>query len=211
MQSEGLALLEANMAFGPAGPWTVAVGNWSEVDVLFRFDSLREHEELIAGLPARPTRRNMAGEISELTDEITTRVLVPAKFAQHDESTPTAVSLCEHRDAERTRQWHPQNWLCKRSKYETPARIYSSDNCDCRRPVVRRSSPARAPWPHHEEIAPGVHVIGFADKFRSANCGLVVKRGGNVCSWICRAGSRAAAISGTTSNRVSGKPAIASA
>ncbi len=28
-----------------------------------------------------------------------------------------------------------------------------------------------APWPHHEEIAPGVHVIGFADRFRSANCG----------------------------------------
>ncbi|HVU88797.1 MAG TPA: ThuA domain-containing protein, partial [Pirellulales bacterium] len=31
-----------------------------------------------------------------------------------------------------------------------------------------------APWPHHEENAPGVHVIGFADRFHSANCGFFV-------------------------------------
>jgi type 1 glutamine amidotransferase len=27
--------------------------------------------------------------------------------------------------------------------------------------------------PHHEQIAPGVHVAGFADRYRSANCGWV--------------------------------------
>jgi type 1 glutamine amidotransferase len=31
-----------------------------------------------------------------------------------------------------------------------------------------------APWPHHQRLAADVHVIGFADKYRSANCGLLV-------------------------------------
>ncbi len=40
-------------------------------------------------------------------------------------------------------------------------------------------SPSLAPaagLPHHEEIAPGVHAAGFADRWRSANCGWVVLR-----------------------------------
>jgi type 1 glutamine amidotransferase len=38
-------------------------------------------------------------------------------------------------------------------------------------------SAAASPWPHHEEIAPDVHVIGFADRFGSANCGFFVAGG----------------------------------
>ncbi len=33
------------------------------------------------------------------------------------------------------------------------------------------ASAAAPPWPHHEEIAPGIHVVGFADRYGSANCG----------------------------------------
>jgi type 1 glutamine amidotransferase/glyoxylase-like metal-dependent hydrolase (beta-lactamase superfamily II) len=32
---------------------------------------------------------------------------------------------------------------------------------------------AQEALPHHEEIAPGVHAAGFADRFQSANCGWV--------------------------------------
>ena len=42
------------------------------------------------------------------------------------------------------------------------------------------SAPARAAWPHHQKLAQGVHAIGFADKYRSANCGLVETPGGTV-------------------------------
>jgi type 1 glutamine amidotransferase len=40
-------------------------------------------------------------------------------------------------------------------------------------------SPSLAPaagLPHHEAVAPGVHAAGFADRWRSANCGWVVLR-----------------------------------
>ncbi|HEY1602628.1 MAG TPA: ThuA domain-containing protein [Pirellulales bacterium] len=37
----------------------------------------------------------------------------------------------------------------------------------------RIATTAQAAWPHHEEIAPGIHVVGFADKYRSANCGWI--------------------------------------
>ncbi len=80
MQSEGLALLERS-GFRPAGPWTVAIGNWNEVTYLFRFDSLREREELIARFAGTADAKEYGRRIGELTDEITTRVLVPAKFA----------------------------------------------------------------------------------------------------------------------------------
>jgi type 1 glutamine amidotransferase len=39
---------------------------------------------------------------------------------------------------------------------------------------VTLSSAAEAVLPHHEEVAPGVHAAGFADRWRSANCGWVV-------------------------------------
>ncbi len=37
-------------------------------------------------------------------------------------------------------------------------------------------APAAPLLPHHEEVAPGVHAAGFADRWRSANCGWVVLR-----------------------------------
>jgi hypothetical protein len=36
------------------------------------------------------------------------------------------------------------------------------------------SAADEVPWPHHQVLAAGVHVIGFADRYRSANCGLLV-------------------------------------
>ena len=42
------------------------------------------------------------------------------------------------------------------------------------------STIAEAAWPHHEEIEPGVHAVGFADKFHSANCGWVATAAGTV-------------------------------
>ncbi len=66
---------------------------------------------------------------------------------------------------------------------------------------------AAAPWPHHEEIAPGVHVIGFADRFRSANCGFLVEREGTWLVDLPR-GIEAERFLADV-KRVSGKPAIA--
>jgi hypothetical protein len=39
--------------------------------------------------------------------------------------------------------------------------------------TIRKPAHNDAPLPHREEIAPGIHVAGFSDRFGSANCGWV--------------------------------------
>jgi NIPSNAP len=78
---DGLALLKRH-GFRPVGPWIVGVGNWSEVTYLFCFDSLREREELMAAFAGQAEARHYGGKLNEYAEEVTTRILVPAKFAQ---------------------------------------------------------------------------------------------------------------------------------
>jgi type 1 glutamine amidotransferase len=122
MEKAGLPLLKKH-GFRPAGPWLVNVGKWTEVTYLFRFDSLAERERRMADFEATADGRTY-GKVTELVEEISTRLLIPAPFAK-------------------------------------PA------------------PPPRAPrssklLPHLEEVAPGVYTAGFADRYRSANCGWVV-------------------------------------
>jgi len=67
--------------FRPVGPWSVAVGRWSEVTYLFLFESLAEREEKIAKLLAHEEGKRFAKRLGELAEEVTTRLLVPAPFA----------------------------------------------------------------------------------------------------------------------------------
>jgi len=80
MRDDGLALL-AKHGFRPAGPWVVDVGRSTEVTYLFRFDSLREREKLIASFAGQADASKYGGKISEYSEEVTTRILLPAKFA----------------------------------------------------------------------------------------------------------------------------------
>ena len=64
-----------------------------------------------------------------------------------------------------------------------------------------------APWPHHEEVAAGVHVIGFADRFRSANSGFVVMGDETWLVDLPRGLEPGQFLADVA--RVSGKPAIA--
>lgn len=123
MAKDGLPLLKKH-GFRPVGPWLVAVGKWTEVTYLFRFDSLAERDRLIADFSAHPDGATYA-KVTDYADDISTRLLVPAPFA-------------------------------------APAPP----------PRPRRSSLL----PHLEEVAPGVHVAGFADRYQSANCGWVSLR-----------------------------------
>ncbi|MCI0457690.1 MAG: ThuA domain-containing protein [Gemmataceae bacterium] len=79
METDGLRLLKKH-GFRPVGPWTVAVGKWTEVTYLFRFESLAERERLITSFSAHPDAQTY-GKVTELVQEITTRLLVPAPFA----------------------------------------------------------------------------------------------------------------------------------
>ena len=138
MTTRGLSLLKAN-GFRPAGPWIVEVGRWSEITYLYSYDSLVEREQKIARFSSNPDARIYRDKLGEFTDEITSRLLVPAPFARAEAS----------------------------ARSEKPARS--------------------AALPHHEEIAPGVFAAGFADRYRSSNCGWVAlarKR----CSSTCRVG-----------------------
>jgi hypothetical protein len=78
METEGLLLLKKH-GFRPVGPWLVAVGKWSDVTYLFRFDSLAERDRLIAEFAAHPDGQTY-GRVLELVDEITTRLLLPTPF-----------------------------------------------------------------------------------------------------------------------------------
>jgi hypothetical protein len=79
MQADGLKLLKRH-GFRPVGPWIVSVGNWSEVSYLFRYDSLRERDSLIASFAGQEDAREYSGKLNEYAEEVTTRILVPAKF-----------------------------------------------------------------------------------------------------------------------------------
>ncbi len=102
MTGQGLELLRAH-GFRPTGPWVVNVGRWSEVTYLFRFASLAEREQLIARFSATTDGRTYSDKVSEFTEEVTTRLLVPAPFAKAA-STPVAPTkpessaLLPHRD-----------------------------------------------------------------------------------------------------------------
>lgn len=123
---EGLAMLKRH-GFRPVGPWTVAVGIWSEVTWLFTFDSLAERDRLIANFSGHADGDTYGNKLSGLVDEVTTQLLTPAPFA--------------------------------------------TSGSAARDDAVPKE--ARSVLPHLEQIAPGVFVTGFADRFGSANCGWV--------------------------------------
>jgi type 1 glutamine amidotransferase len=135
LKAEGFPALQKN-GFKPAGPWMTSIGRWSEVTLLFRFESLAERDKLIARIMATPEGRNYGQRVGELTDEITTRLLLPAPFAK----------------------------------------TVASDR--------KTGSAARAPQspllPHLERLSAGVFAAGFADKYRSANCGFLAAGNGAV-------------------------------
>ena len=80
MQTDGLSLLKRN-GFRPVGPWVVGVGRWSEITYLFCFESLHQREDLIAAFSKTPEARKYIEVVSGLVEEVTTRILLPAPFA----------------------------------------------------------------------------------------------------------------------------------
>ncbi len=80
MSSEGLKLLKKH-GFRPVGPWTVEIGDWSEVTYLFSFDSLAERERLIASFAADREGKIFAETVRRYVERVTTRLLTPAPFA----------------------------------------------------------------------------------------------------------------------------------
>jgi hypothetical protein len=125
VEKDGLPLLKKH-GFRPVGPLVAGVGKWSEVTYLFRFQSLAERDRLVTQFGKHADGQSY-GKVMEYLDEISTRLLLPAAFAQ-------------------------------------PARGS---------PAPRRSSRL---LPHLEQVAPGVYAAGFADRYRSANCGWVTEK-----------------------------------
>jgi type 1 glutamine amidotransferase len=81
MTQQGLGLLKV-AGFRPAGPLVVDVGRWSEVTYLFRYESLAERERLVAKFSAAAESQTYSEQVGQFTEEITTRLLVPASFAR---------------------------------------------------------------------------------------------------------------------------------
>ena len=127
MGKQGIGLLKAN-GFRPAGPWIAEVGKWSEVTYLYSYESLAQREQLIDKLRSNPSAVVYWQKLGEFTEEISSRLLIPAPFARAPEGAAAAKA--------------------------EPAALALA-------------------LPHREEIAPGVHVAGFADRYHSANCGWV--------------------------------------
>ena len=134
LKAEGLPALKQH-EFRPAGPWMTAIGKWSEVTLLFRFESLTDRDRLIARFMATAEGRKYGQRVGELTDEITTRLLMPASFAK-----PPAPD--------------------QKQSASAPA--------------------ASSLLPHLERVSPNVFAAGFADKYRSANCGFFAADNGSV-------------------------------
>ena len=80
MEEEGLAILKQH-GFRPVGPFYVNVGTWSELTILFRFDSMYERQQLRAAFSNHPDSRVYAKKLRELVIDIRTRLLMPAPFA----------------------------------------------------------------------------------------------------------------------------------
>ena len=89
MTRQGLGLLRAH-GFRPVGPWVVELGRWTEVTYLFRFDSLAERERLIARFARTDDARLYGAKVGEFTEEVTTRLLIPAPFAKATTVGPKA-------------------------------------------------------------------------------------------------------------------------
>src|SRR5439155_25401859 len=93
-KTEGLNILE-KQGFRPVGPWTTAVGRWSEVTLLFRFETLAERDRLIARFSSSADGRRYGQQIGELVEDITTRLLLPAPFVKaagpDEKRTPEAI------------------------------------------------------------------------------------------------------------------------
>ena len=88
MQNKGLPTLKSH-GFRPVGPWVTGIGNRGEVTYLFLYDSLAERDRLLAAFARGEDARAYETKLSELIDEATTRVLVPADFAHRSaESKP---------------------------------------------------------------------------------------------------------------------------
>ncbi|HVR76730.1 MAG TPA: NIPSNAP family protein [Planctomycetota bacterium] len=68
--------------FRLVGPWATEVGKWSEVTLLFCFESLSERDRLNSAYLADPDGKRCSEKLLDLVDEVTTRLLVPAAFAQ---------------------------------------------------------------------------------------------------------------------------------
>jgi type 1 glutamine amidotransferase len=132
LRAEGLPILE-KFGFRPVGPWTTSIGDWSEVTLLLRFESLAERDKLIARFNASVEIRLFKAAVSELTEQVTTRLLYPAPFAK-------------------------------------PAGPESNTAAAAESPIL----------PHLERVSARVFAAGFADKYRSANCGFFSDGEGSV-------------------------------
>ena len=89
MGKEGMSLLKAN-GFRTAGPWIIEVGKWSEVTYLYSYESLAERERLIEKLHSNPSAVAYSQKLGEFTEEISSRLLVPAPFARVPEGAAAA-------------------------------------------------------------------------------------------------------------------------
>jgi type 1 glutamine amidotransferase len=97
------------------------------------------------------------GNWSEITwlycfDSLTERQARMAAFAAHPDSTAYSEKLSSFVDEIVTRVLTPAPFARQREAEETPAEATSL-------------------LPHCEQVAPGVFVAGFADRYASANCG----------------------------------------
>ena len=81
IETQALALLRRH-GFDPVGPWIVVVGNTSEITYLFRYQSLRHRDDLIAAFARHVDARKYHETVDLLSEDVTTRVLVPAPFAK---------------------------------------------------------------------------------------------------------------------------------
>jgi hypothetical protein len=68
--------------FRPVGPLRTAVGRWTEITYLFRFESLAERDRLIAGMAKHPDGQDYGKGVSEFVDEVSTRILTPAPHSR---------------------------------------------------------------------------------------------------------------------------------
>ncbi|HEX3727764.1 MAG TPA: ThuA domain-containing protein [Pirellulales bacterium] len=84
MKSSGSNTLRKH-GFRPIGPLVVDVGAWSEITYLFPFESLAQREALRTTFAAHPDARAFAAKLGEFVENVTTRVLSPAPFAQPED------------------------------------------------------------------------------------------------------------------------------
>lgn len=94
MEKIGLPLLKKH-GFRPVGPWVTAVGKWSEITYLFRFEHLAERDRLIREFSAHPDGKTY-GQGMVMIEEITTRLLLPAPFAVPPKKKQRSSSLLPH-------------------------------------------------------------------------------------------------------------------